>query len=126
MFGNPLFEQLQDYVPAKIWADYENDIRILEGPFTGDLAFEIQVGLASFCANCYLFSVALAQNQVNPGETLGLVMISSDATLLTNISGDKKAHCVYMSCANIRKGCAIEGFRAMLDESRRDPRRDVQ
>ncbi len=30
-------------------------------------------------------------------------MISSDATLLTNISGDKKAHCVYMSCGNIRK-----------------------
>ncbi len=30
-------------------------------------------------------------------------MISSDATLMTNISGDKKAHCVYMSCGNIRK-----------------------
>ncbi len=37
------------------------------------------------------------------GETLGLVMISSDATLLTNISGNKSSHCVYMSCGNIRK-----------------------
>ncbi len=38
-----------------------------------------------------------------PERTLGLVMISSDATLLTNISGDKSSHCVYMSCGNIRK-----------------------
>ncbi len=53
LFGNPLFEQLQDYVPTKIWADYENDIRILDGPFTGDLTFEIQVGSINFDVNNY-------------------------------------------------------------------------
>ncbi len=30
-------------------------------------------------------------------------MLSSDKTLLTNKSGDKNAHCVYMSCGNIQK-----------------------
>ncbi len=51
LFGNPLFEQLQDFVPTKMWEDYENDIRILEGPFTGDLTFEIQVGSFTFAMN---------------------------------------------------------------------------
>ncbi len=46
LFGNPLFEKLQDYVPTKMWA--EDDIRILEGPFTGDLALEIQVNPLAF------------------------------------------------------------------------------
>ncbi len=53
LFGNPLFEQLQDHVPSKIWEDLENDIRILEGPFTGDLTFEIQVGMTSFSMDYY-------------------------------------------------------------------------
>ncbi len=51
LFGNPLFKELQDYVPSKIWADFESDIRIPEGPFTGDLTFEIQVGTAGFSMN---------------------------------------------------------------------------
>ncbi len=30
-------------------------------------------------------------------------MLSSDKTLLTNKSGDKNTHCVYLSCGNIQK-----------------------
>ncbi len=36
-------------------------------------------------------------------RTLGLVMLSTDKTQLTNHSGDKQAHCVYLSCGNIDK-----------------------
>ncbi len=37
------------------------------------------------------------------GETLGLVLLSSDKTHLTNTQGDKECHTVYLSCGNIRK-----------------------
>ena len=38
-----------------------------------------------------------------PGQTLGLVILSSDKTHLTVGQGDKECHAVYMSCGNIRK-----------------------
>ncbi len=55
LFGNPLFEQLQDYVPTKIWADYENDIRIFEGPFTGGPHFRNQVSSFTSAMNSRSF-----------------------------------------------------------------------
>ena len=48
LFGNPLFENLQDFVASKVWADVGNDIRVFEGPFTGDHAYEIQVRMVLF------------------------------------------------------------------------------
>ncbi len=43
------------------------------------------------------------QHEVGVGETLGLVILGSDKTHLTNNYGDKQDHCVYMSCGNIDK-----------------------
>lgn len=40
---------------------------------------------------------------MNFGETLGLVLLSSDKTHLTVSQGDKQCHAVYLSCGNIRK-----------------------
>ena len=40
---------------------------------------------------------------MEPGETLGLVILSSDKTHLTVGQGDKECHAVYMSCGNIKK-----------------------
>ena len=37
------------------------------------------------------------------GETLGLVLIGSDKTLLTNHTGNKSCYAVYISCGNIDK-----------------------
>lgn len=37
------------------------------------------------------------------GESILFVILSSDKTGLTTMSGDKSAHCVYMSCGNIRQ-----------------------
>ncbi len=45
----------------------------------------------------------LSQSEVGEGETLGLVMLASDETHLTNHYGDKHMHAVYMSCGNIDK-----------------------
>lgn len=44
-----------------------------------------------------------SKDKLKPGETLGLVMLSSDKTHLNNNAGDKKVHCVYLSCGNISK-----------------------
>lgn len=45
----------------------------------------------------------LFKDDVGEGETLGLVILGSDKTHLNACYGDKKAHCVYMSCGNISK-----------------------
>ncbi len=52
-----------------------------------------------FSSNRSTFS----QSKVGEGETLGLVMLASDETHLTNHYGDKYMHAVYMSCGNIDK-----------------------
>ncbi len=52
-----------------------------------------------FSSNHSTFS----QSKVGEGETLGLVMLASDETHLTNHYGDKYMHAVYMSCGNIDK-----------------------
>lgn len=43
------------------------------------------------------------KDEIEEGETLGLVILGSDKTHLNKCYGDKKAHCVYMSCGNISK-----------------------
>ena len=39
-YGNPIFANHQSNVPTRVW---EDEIEILEGPMTGNLAWEIQV-----------------------------------------------------------------------------------
>ena len=43
------------------------------------------------------------QDQIEPGETLGLVLLSSDKTHLTVGQGDKECHALYISSGNIKK-----------------------
>lgn len=45
----------------------------------------------------------LPQEQIEPGQTLGLVLLSSDKTHLTVGQGDKECHAVYLSCGNVKK-----------------------
>ncbi|KLO04020.1 hypothetical protein SCHPADRAFT_897360, partial [Schizopora paradoxa] len=86
-YGNPLFAHHQSNVPVQIWND---GVQIFEGPMTGKLCWEIQ-------------------NKIGAGETLGLVILGSDKTALNKCYGDKKAHCVYMSCGNISKDLRMKG-----------------
>lgn len=43
LFGNPVFRQHFQHKPTKIWADAAKKSRIIHGPMTGDLVWEIQV-----------------------------------------------------------------------------------
>ncbi|TDL14392.1 hypothetical protein BD410DRAFT_734142, partial [Rickenella mellea] len=84
LFGNPLFKGHMDHCPRQVWTSPAKEVRIYDEMMTGELTWDIQ-------------------DKVSPGETLGLVILGSDKTHLTNHQGDKEAHCVYMSCGNIKK-----------------------
>lgn len=43
------------------------------------------------------------QERIEPGQTLGLVILGSDKTHLTVGQGDKECHAVYISCGNVKK-----------------------
>lgn len=43
LFGNPVFRNHLQHKPTKIWADIKKKLRIVNGPLTGDLAWELQV-----------------------------------------------------------------------------------
>ncbi|TDL22476.1 hypothetical protein BD410DRAFT_723064 [Rickenella mellea] len=86
LFANPLFKIHSDYHPRKLWTDERRnpESRVYDEIMTGDLAWDIQ-------------------EEIPVGETLGLVILGSDKTHLTNHQGDKAAHCVYMTIGNIKK-----------------------
>ncbi len=43
LYGNPVFADHQKNVPEKVWADYDREVRMFEGPMTGDFAWRVQV-----------------------------------------------------------------------------------
>ena len=75
---------------------------------TGDQAWALQVctvqnySQASLLRCVVVLNIHFAQDKIEPGETLGLVILSSDKTHLTVSQGDKECHAVYMTCGNIK------------------------
>ncbi|KAH8109742.1 hypothetical protein DFH11DRAFT_1515182 [Phellopilus nigrolimitatus] len=84
LFGNPLFQNHMDFIPRRVYTDDKQKERLYSEIMTGDYVWDVQ-------------------DNVGAGETLGLVMLGSDKTHLTNHQGDKECHCVYISCGNILK-----------------------
>ncbi|KAL5536493.1 hypothetical protein ACEPAF_315 [Sanghuangporus sanghuang] len=83
LFGNPVFNGKMEFVPQKVWQGDRAE-RLYSEMMTGDLVWDVQ-------------------SKVSPGETLGLVILASDKTHLTNFQGDKECHAVYLTCGNIHK-----------------------
>ena len=52
---------------------------------------------------CVVLNDLFIQDNIEPGQTLGLVILGSDKTHLTVGQGDKECHAVYMTCGNIKK-----------------------
>ncbi|KAH8102792.1 hypothetical protein DFH11DRAFT_1521671, partial [Phellopilus nigrolimitatus] len=84
LFGNPLFQNHMDFIPRRVYTDNTQKERLYSEIMTGDYVWDVQ-------------------DNVGAGETLGLVMLGSDKTHLTNHQGDKECHAVYISCGNIFK-----------------------
>lgn len=105
LFGNPLFQGRMTLAPFREWADATRDVQVFNGPMSGDFAWKIQVKHSKIQFPQPLINAALValQDKIGEDETLGLVMLGSDETHLTNTYGDKKVHGVYLSCGNIDK-----------------------
>lgn len=104
LFGNPLFSGYMDYRPRREYTDETKGERLYNEIMTGDRTWYLQVRRVIFAVD-YLscLNQHTTQKMIEPGQTLGLVILSSDKTHLTVGQGDKECHAVYMSCGNIKK-----------------------
>ena len=96
MAENPAFDGHMAYQPIQYFTDTEYTTRIYGEMNTGD-------------AWHYYQSI------INPEETVNPVILASDATHLTNFSGDGKVHPTYISSGQIHGDIRAElGRRAFL------------
>ena len=80
--ANPTFDGHLTYGPVKFFTDKKCTERVYGEINTGD-------------------SWHFYQEIIEPGQTVNLLIFASDATHVTNFSGDGKVHPVYMSTAQI-------------------------
>nr|VWO99818.1 Beta-lactamase (EC [Ganoderma boninense] len=84
LIGNPLLADALRYAPEHVYADEEGENRIYDNMWTGDWWWEQQLKLPS-------------------GATIAPVILASDKTTLSRMSGDKSAWPVYLTIGNIDK-----------------------
>ncbi|KAI0039113.1 hypothetical protein FA95DRAFT_1504627 [Auriscalpium vulgare] len=82
LFGNPLFDGHMDYRPKQVYTAAEHAIRVFSEWMTGDVAWKMQ-------------------NHVPKGATVVGAVLSSDKTNLTLGTGNRVAHPLLLSLANL-------------------------
>ncbi|KAG1852755.1 hypothetical protein DFJ58DRAFT_728406 [Suillus subalutaceus] len=83
LFSHPLFAKEIDLTPTRIYDTMERTVRMYSEWMTGDAAW-------------------LMQSQLPEGVTLLGVILSSDITNITNMTGGRVAHPLLVSLANIK------------------------
>ncbi|KAI6098415.1 hypothetical protein EV401DRAFT_2147553 [Pisolithus croceorrhizus] len=84
LMGNPAFRDVMSYVPEWAYADANGETRIYDEMWTGNWWWDVQ-------------------SKLPEGAVVMPVILSSDKTLLSQFSGDKKAWPVYLTIGNISK-----------------------
>ncbi|KAI0632830.1 hypothetical protein C8Q77DRAFT_1058772 [Trametes polyzona] len=84
LIGNPLFRDCIRYAPEKHYVDEDGTSRMYGNTWTGNWWWETQTRLPS-------------------GATVAPVILASDKTTLSRMSGDKSAWPVYLTIGNIDK-----------------------
>ncbi|KAI0750184.1 hypothetical protein C8Q80DRAFT_1102266, partial [Daedaleopsis nitida] len=84
LIGNPLFRDHMCHAPRRVYADPEGNVRIYDNMWTADWWWKTQLRLPR-------------------GATIAPVIIASDKTSLSRMSGDKSAWPVYLTIGNIDK-----------------------
>ncbi|KAI0037269.1 hypothetical protein FA95DRAFT_1463589, partial [Auriscalpium vulgare] len=82
LFGNPLFDGHMDYRPKQVYTAAERAVRVFGEWMTGDVAWKMQ-------------------NFVPKGATVVGAVLSSDKTNLTSGTGNRVAHPLLLSLANL-------------------------
>ncbi|KAI0737726.1 hypothetical protein C8Q80DRAFT_1114756 [Daedaleopsis nitida] len=85
LIGNPLFRENMCYAPKRVFADSEGNVRIYDNMWTANWWWDTQLSLPV-------------------GATIAPVILASDKTTLSRMSGDKSAWPVYLTIGNIDKG----------------------
>jgi hypothetical protein len=103
LFNNPRFAKDIDLVPECIYTTAERTVRIYGEWMTGEAAWKMQVRtLLVFSEIICLTSIALSQSELPANSTLLGVILSSDKTNITNMTGGRVAHPLLISLANIK------------------------
>ncbi|KAG2125423.1 hypothetical protein DEU56DRAFT_892650 [Suillus clintonianus] len=89
IFNHPLFHNRIDYAPRKVYSTAQKLSRIYTEWMTGDHAWEMQSALPR-------------------GATLLGTILSSDKTCITALSGDRVAHPLLISLANIHMATRLK------------------
>ncbi|PBK89361.1 hypothetical protein ARMGADRAFT_1047237 [Armillaria gallica] len=84
LLGNPIFKDVMAYAPIQLFTDAEGKEQVFNEMWTGEWWWKIQ-------------------EQLPPGVTIALLIISSDKTQLSQFRGDKTAWPVYLTIGNISK-----------------------
>ncbi|KAH7903379.1 hypothetical protein BJ138DRAFT_1020738, partial [Hygrophoropsis aurantiaca] len=89
LFNNPLFHNKLDLVPRRVYRSEERLVRVYSEWMTGDTAWDMQERLPD-------------------GATLLGVMLSSDKTTVSALTGDRCAHPLLIGLANIFKDVRLK------------------
>ncbi|KAI5993249.1 hypothetical protein EDD15DRAFT_2109817, partial [Pisolithus albus] len=90
LFNHPLFTQMMDYSPFRLFTTAERIVRVFTEWMSSDGAWDLQLKFPE-------------------GSTLCGVILSSDKTHITNMCGGKVAHPLLISLANIRMDIRNKG-----------------
>ncbi|KAJ6524347.1 hypothetical protein B0H19DRAFT_1215001 [Mycena capillaripes] len=84
LMGNPVFRDVTQYAPQKLFEDEKGKSEIINEMWTADWWWRLQKLLP-------------------PGATIAPIILSSDKTKLSNFRGDQSAWPVYLTIGNISK-----------------------
>ncbi|KAJ6560916.1 hypothetical protein B0H10DRAFT_1966807 [Mycena sp. CBHHK59/15] len=84
LMGNPVFRDVMQYAPQKLFEDVAGKSEIINEMWTADWWWKLQKLLP-------------------PGATIAPIILSSDKTKLSNFRGDQSAWPVYLTIGNISK-----------------------
>ncbi|KAJ7726477.1 hypothetical protein B0H16DRAFT_1332097 [Mycena metata] len=96
LMSNPLLKGSIDFTPFKLWKTAERVVRVYNEWLSGDAAWKIQ-------------------DQLPEGATVLGAVVSSDKTQLSTMTGNRQAHPLLITSANIRMNCRMKAsFHAFL------------
>lgn len=101
LLNSPLSADNIEFTPYKLYKTAEKSIRVYSEWLSGDAAWSMQV--CAFSAEfLYVVFIKMFQQHITPKATLIGTVLSSDKTRITAMTGDRTAHPLLISLANMK------------------------
>jgi hypothetical protein len=105
IFNHPLFHNRLDLTPRKVYSTSQKLSRVYTEWMTGQHAWDMQVRIISLSrSSAHVF----LKSALPHGATLLGVILSSDKTCITALTGDRVAHPLLISLANIHMNTRLK------------------